>query len=148
VASTELIRERIQGSFDLYDELAAELPEASLAEKLPGIPSNTVGAQLWCVVGARESFARAIQAGQWSGFSCSLSADETREGNAVRAGLARSAAALLAAISDLDPDDDDRCRLVLRLLEHEAAHQGQLIRYLCGLRLPIPTGWRARYALT
>ena len=38
--------------------------------------------------------------------------------------------------------------LALDLLEHEAAHQGQLIRYLYGLRLPIPESWRSRYALT
>ena len=62
MASTALIRERIRGLFELYDELASELPEASLAEKLPGIPSNAVGEHLWCVVGARESFARALQA--------------------------------------------------------------------------------------
>lgn len=148
MASTALIRERIRGLFELYDALASELPEASLAEKLPGIPSNAVGEQLWCVVGARESFARAIQAAKWSGFACSLSADETREGDAVRAGLSRSAAEVLAVIGDLDLADDDRCRFVLQLLEHEAAHQGQLIRYLYGLRPPIPTGWQARYALT
>lgn len=33
-------------------------------------------------------------------------------------------------------------------LEHEAAHQGQLIRYLYGLRLAIPESWRKRYALS
>jgi len=33
------------------------------------------------------------------------------------------------------------------LLEHEAQHHGQLIRYLYGLRLPIPASWKSRYAL-
>ena len=143
----EVIRERFRESFELYEALAAELPEASLALKLPGIPSNAIGDQLWCVVGARESFARAIRAGEWSGFSCSLTAGETRDSDAVGAGLARSAEGVLAAIGDLDPLDDDRCRFALRLLEHETAHHGQLIRYLYGLRLPIPAPWRAHYAL-
>jgi hypothetical protein len=142
-----VIRERLEGSFGLYDELVAELPEASLAEKLPGLPSNAIGEQLWCVVGARESFGRAIEAGEWSGFSCSVSAAQTREREAMRAGLSRSAADVLAAIDGLDPSDDARCRLALRLLEHENAHHGQLIRYLYGLRLPIPAGWKERYAL-
>jgi hypothetical protein len=147
MATTEIIRERLLESFELYDELAAEVPESALAEKLPGLASNPLGEQLWCVVGARESFARAIEAGEWSGFSCSLSAEETRRRDAVGAALARSATELLGAVDRLGTWDDDRSRLVLRLLEHEAAHHGQLIRYLYGLRLPIPAGWRERYAL-
>lgn len=142
-----VIRERFESSFGLYDELVSELAEASLAARLPGLPSNPIGAQLWCVVGARESFARAIDAGEWSGFSCSLSSAETLERDAVGAALSRSAAGVLAAIDELDPSDDARCRLALQLLEHEASHHGQLIRYLYGLRLPIPSRWRDRYAL-
>ncbi len=142
-----MVRERFPESFALYDELASGLPETSLASPLPGLPSNAIGDQLWCVVGARESFARAIRSGEWQGFSCSLSAAETREREAIVAVLARSAQAVLEAIDVVDSDDDTRWRLSLRLLEHEAAHQGQLIRYLYGLRLPIPTGWKERYAL-
>jgi len=142
-----IIRERFLESFELYDDLARGVPEPSLALKLPGIPSNALGAQLWCVVGARESFADAIRSGAWPGFSCSLTADETREREAVTAALSRSAEQVLAAIDDVDTGDDERLRFVLRLLEHEAAHQGQLIRYLYGLQLPIPERWKERYAL-
>jgi hypothetical protein len=38
-------------------------------------------------------------------------------------------------------------RLAMDLLEHEVAHHGQLIRYLCGLRIDIPESWKSRYAL-
>ena len=147
MAIADVIRERLRESVALYDDLVSELPEASLAATLPGLPSNAVGEQLWCVVGARESFARAIGAGEWSGFSCSLTAAETPEKDAVLAALSRSADGVLAAIGDLDPHDDDRCRFALQLLEHEAAHHGQLIRYLYGLELPIPARWKTRYAL-
>ena len=142
-----VIRERFEHSFALYDDLAAGLPEDALAATLPGLPSNTIGAQLWCVVGARESYARALEGGDWAGFSCSLSAAETKERAAVTTGLGRSARAVLAALDLLQPDDDARGRLALLLLEHEAAHQGQLIRYLYGLRLLIPASWKERYAL-
>jgi len=148
MAIAAVIRERFLESFELYDDLVSEIPESSLALKLPGIPSNALGDQLWCVVGARESFAAAIRSGAWSGFSCSLAAHETRDRDAVSAGLARSGEEVLAAIDDLGSyHDDDRSRFALRLLEHEAAHQGQLIRYLYGLRLPIPARWKTRYAL-
>lgn len=147
MAAATVIRERFLESFELYDDLAREVPEASLALKLPGLASNALGAQLWCVVGARESFAGAIRSGAWPGFSCSLTAAETREREAVVAALSRSAEQVLAAIDEAGMGDDDRARFVLRLLEHEAAHQGQLIRYLYGLRLPIPVRWKERYAL-
>ena len=147
VVFSEVIGGRLEDSFGLYEELVSGIAEPSLAAKLPGLPSNALGAQLWCVVGARESFARAIEAGQWSGFSCSLSAAGTRERVAVAAALSTSAATVRAAVAGLDPLDDARCRLALRLLEHEAAHHGQLIRYLYALRLPIPARWKERYAL-
>ena len=147
MATAAIVRERFLESFELYDDLAREVPEESLAMKLPGLASNTVGAPLWCVVGARESFAGAIRAGAWPGFSCSLTAEGTRDREAVAAALSRSAAEVLAAIDDAEPDDDERARFALRLLEHEAAHQGQLIRYLYGLQLPISQSWRERYAL-
>ena len=94
-----------------------------------------------------ESYARAIEGGGWAGFSCSLSAAEITERESLRAGLSRSAAVVLAALAVLEPDDETRARFALVLLEHEAAHQGQLIRYLYGLRLPIPLSWKERYAL-
>jgi len=147
MALADIIRMSFQRSIDLYDELITELPEAALTMKLPGIPSNAIGHQLWCVVGARESFARAIQAGAWSGFSCSLNSDESRQKAPIQAALSSSADAILSVLDDLESYDDDRNRFIADLLEHEAAHQGQLIRYLYGLKLPIPARWKARYAL-
>ena len=147
MATAEIIRERFERSFRLYHDLLSELPESALAATLPGLPSNPIGGQLWCVVGARESYARAIAGGEWVGFACSLSAAETTERAAMQDGLSRSAAAVLTAIDGLEPTDDVRSRLALQLLEHEAAHHGQLIRYLYGLRLAIPASWKERYAL-
>lgn len=143
----EVIRQSFERSFALYDELIAALPETSLAQELPGIRSNAIGDQLWCVVGARESYARAIELGRWSGFSCSLSAAATRDRAAVQRSLRESAVVATAALMMVTLDDDARVRSALDLLEHEAAHHGQLIRFLYGLRLPIPSGWKARYAL-
>lgn len=138
-------RSRLQRSIDLYQELVAEIPESSLAEKLPQLPSNTLGQQLWCVVGARESYSRAIEAGEWLGFACSLEQAHARED--VAQALSASGTALMESISRNDSPTQTQCELILDLLEHEAAHQGQLIRYLYGLRIPIPVGWKSRYAL-
>lgn len=143
----DVVRQSFQRSVDLYAELASELPEAALTMKLPGIPSNSIGEQLWCVVGARESFSRAIEAGSWCGFACSLTSAGTKERAAVQLALASSAERMLSVVSSMDSYGDDRNRLVIDLLGHEAAHHGQLIRYLYGNRLSIPAGWKAKYSL-
>ncbi|MEM8875607.1 MAG: hypothetical protein AAGD32_15280 [Planctomycetota bacterium] len=137
--------ERLDRSVGLYRELPERCDRDALGSKLPGLPSNTIGAQLWCVVGARESYVKSIAAGRWSGFSCSLA--EPGHPERVREALTRSEEAAREAVSGLAEFDATRQDLVVSLLEHEAAHQGQLIRYLYGLRLPIPDGWKRRYAL-
>jgi hypothetical protein len=142
-----VIRDRLQRSVRLYDELAASLPESALSRNLPDLPSNRIGSQLWCVVGARESYARALEAGEWSGFTCSLDAEGSRRIADVREALTRSGGLVLGAAADADSFNDDRARLLVDLLEHEATHHGQLIRYLYALDLPIPAGWKKRYAL-
>ncbi len=145
MAITSVIRRNLERSFDLYAELAASLNGERLSSGLPNLPSNTIGQQLWCVVGARESYARAIQAGAWTGFACSLaSADDPA---AVREALSRSRAEVARVVAGIDRFTDAQSQLVCDLLEHEAAHHGQLIRYLYALRIDVPSGWKARYAL-
>ncbi len=147
MALAEIIREKLQRSFQLYDDLVAGLSDEDLQRKLPGIRSNTLAGQLWCVVGARESYTRGIAAGEWQGFSCSLDSAGAASTAAIREALRDSAVANIALLRDLDAFDDARSGLLLDLLEHEAAHQGQLIRYLYGLELAIPERWKTRYAL-
>ena len=139
------IRERFERSFGMYRDLVDAVGGDALGRRLGDLRSNTVGAQLWCVVGARESYSRAIEAGAWSGFSCSL--DDTADPAKVRSALSGSEDAVRLAIAGLDAGDPTRWGLALDLLEHEAAHQGQLIRYLYGLDLAIPASWKQRYAL-
>ena len=140
-----VVHESFDRSFELYRDLIDSVDESVLGSKLPQVRSNTVGLQLWCVVGARESFARAVQAGEWTGFSCSL--ESTNDKTSVADALARSADAVSDVLTSVDEFTDVQNRLIVDLLEHEAAHQGQLIRYLYGLKLAIPGSWKSRYAL-
>jgi len=145
VVSKAAVQSSFERSFGLYRDLLAVLDESTLASGLAGLPSNTIGAQLWCVVGARESYARAIAAGEWAGFTCSL--DEPGDPARVAEALDRSGAAVTQALQSHVQLTEAQDRLVLDLLEHEAQHHGQLIRYLYALRLPVPASWKARYAL-
>lgn len=139
------VANRFARSFDLYRDLVSVLDESALKCKLPGLPSNAVGLQLWCVVGARESYARAIRDGAWAGFSCSLEDPGRKE--PVLAALDRSADKVEALLDSVVLFDDAQSGHLIDLLEHEAAHQGQLIRYIYGLGLPIPASWSERFAL-
>jgi hypothetical protein len=141
----DAIRERFERSFVMYRDLVDAVGANGLTQRLVDLRSNTIGAQLWCVVGARESYGRAIEAGAWAGFSCSL--DDTADPAKVRAALDASQEVVRAALAGLDTADAPRWSLALDLLEHEAAHHGQLIRYLYGLGLAIPETWKRRYAL-
>ena len=147
MALLEVLKVNLRRSVSLYEELIAVLPESALAQRLPGVRSNTLGQQLWCVIGARESYARAIAAGEWKGFSCSV----TREQCSTKADLAKSLALsgtrLLEVVSVQESFTDVQHPLMLDVLEHEAAHQGQLIRYLYALNLSIPDVWKSRFAL-
>ena len=140
-----LIDARLDAAFALYAELIASLDESQLRQSLP-VPSNPIGLQLWCVVGARETWARALESGTWGPFRCSIAGVEgTRKRDVVARALEASAAAYRAAAAN-SVDDDARTDLKLGLLEHEAQHLGQLLRYLLGLGLAIPPGWKKRFA--
>ncbi|MEM8873692.1 MAG: hypothetical protein AAGD32_05475 [Planctomycetota bacterium] len=145
MAWTDILRKRLGQAFGLYGDLVESIPPDALMHKLPGLASNTIGEQFWCVVGARESYARAIRSGQWEGFACSL--QDVSDPGTVADALRGSANAVMDALGEGAELDSARIELALALLEHESAHHGQLIRYLYGLRLPIPPSWKARYAL-
>lgn len=125
----------------LFDDLIEGIDEVWLRSRLP-VPSNTIWDQLWCVVGARESYERAISSGEWRGFSCSLTADDRGSKTNVAAAL-QASRELLESAGETSPDSP----FVLDVLLHETQHQGQLIRYVYGLGLPFPESWKVRWNL-
>jgi len=142
---SDAISESFARSFQLYNDLIAVVEEDALRRKLNPLPSNTLGQQLWCVTGARESFSQAVQQNQWAGFSCSLTSTTSQAG--VTLALQQSAATVTAVLQSIESYTAVQNRLIVDLLEHEAAHHGQIIRYIYALKLPIPQSWKAKYAL-
>lgn len=134
---------KLTGAMRLTDDLASHLPAESLRLDLPGLPSNTIGGQFWCLVGARESYARAIREGVWRGFTCSLADPESKP--AVLAALA-AARETIEGIPVADPSPA-RAEHAFALLEHEVQHHGQLIRFVYGNRLSFPASWKTRYTV-
>jgi hypothetical protein len=141
-----LIDTRLDALFELYDELIASLDDTQLRQSLP-VPSNPIGLQLWCVVGARETWAHALETGTWGPFACSIASfEDTRNSDLVAGALAASASAFREAAL-ASPADEIRTDFKLALLEHESQHLGQILRYLLGLGIEPPGGWKKRFAL-
>jgi len=137
--------EHIKSLFQYHLELAEKLPDEAFTKKLP-VSSNTIGQQFWCIIGARESYAKALQKGGWDGFVCSMEEEKTKDKTLVIEYLKKSANEMIESIKGLEWIDE-RNGLLLDLLEHEALHQGQLIRYVYGLKYTFPKSWIERWAL-
>lgn len=143
----DLLRRRLERANTLYLDFIDTVTDEHLASRLPGLPSDTVGHQLWCVLGARESFPKAARAGEWQGFSSPVARDGSADTAAVRAALVQTGSDIDGWVGGIDPADEESLRYVVALLEHETMHQGQLIRYLYGLGIERPQTWQQQYAL-
>ncbi|MFF2485535.1 DinB family protein [Microbacterium sp. NPDC058062] len=143
----ELLRRRFSRANSLYLDFVDAVSAEQLGSHLADLPSDTVGHQLWCVLGARESYPRAAKAGEWQGFTSPVTADETTDAAALRAALVQTSSAVDDWIAGLDAGDEASLTYALALLEHETQHHGQLIRYLYGLGIDRPESWQRQYAL-
>lgn len=146
-AFTAVLARRFERADTLYVDLVEGVSAEQLGSHLGDLPSNTIGGQLWCVLGARESYVRAAVAGSWQGFTSPVTREQTTDAVAVRAALASTSAVVAEFLESLSEEDEPGTTLALALLEHETQHHGQLIRYLYGLGITRPESWKRQYAL-
>ena len=139
------ILNRLDRAFTLTNELYSHIEELVLSKKIPNVPSNTIGEQAWCIIGARESYLEALMNDNtWKGFNCSLSST-----------LIKSQIVHLLKttkkdfISFLSPEkiNEKSIGLIYDLYEHEIQHHGQLIRFMYANKLNFPKSWNARYTV-
>ena len=138
-----ILKTRLDRSFTLTYDLINHLDETSLALDLPSLPSNRISDQLWCIIGARESYIRAIKKGSWQGFSCSISTPIVK--SSVLSAM-EATQALLDTI-DFSALSDQQIDIAFDLLEHELQHHGQLIRFVYANTLTFPDSWNKRYTV-
>ena len=143
IAMSAQLKTKLERSFQLTHDLVAHLEEESLSLDLPNLPSNQISGQLWCVVGARESYLQALKAGGWQGFSCSLKTPRVKQ--SVLAALEATQQQL--GEIDFTNFSDAQIDLAFSLLEHEVQHHGQLIRFVYGNKLTFPESWNRRYTV-
>ena len=131
-----IILTNLEKRFDVFDDVLATVDENDFHKTLDVPKNKSIAEHLWCVIGARQSFARAIQAGEWQGFECSL---YTEAGPAdYKTALDKATAEFHRTVRDLGNWSDDRQALLAQLHEHEVMHEGQLIRQVYGLGLSMP----------
>jgi hypothetical protein len=139
----ENLKENLKRALTLTHELVAHLEEESLTLDLPNLPSNQISGQLWCIVGARESYFKAIEEGGWKGFSCSLTSP------IVKQSVLEALETTFHRLNEIDFENlsEIQIKLAFDLLEHEVQHHGQLIRYVYANRLSFPESWHKRYTV-
>lgn len=140
-------KQRLQLSNELYLDFINHVPESYLGSRLANLPSNEIGQQLWCVIGARESYVKAIIAGNWQGFECSLSSTKTKDVLSIKEAFLNSYSKINSCLESSIDISEVRLNYLFSLLEHEVQHQGQLVRYLYGLKIGVPDSWKKRYNL-
>jgi hypothetical protein len=144
---SEVLQQRLRKALELTDSLAAGLADTHLALRNGTARSNTIAEQFWCLAGARESYARALAAGTWQGFGCTLTRQDLASADALRAGLSRAAEQVRRRLADIVAPNEPQQILLIDLLEHEAQHHGQLIRYFYANDLTFPDAFAARHSL-
>ena len=140
----DVLYKRLKLAFSLTSDLVENLNEENLKLRLDHLPSNTIGMQLWCMVGARESYLNAIKNKVWVGFSCSL--DDAHSLEKVKDTLKKTAM-FFSEYLESHGLNEKQVDLLLALLEHEILHHGQLSHYVYGNKLAFPRSWNERYSV-
>jgi len=134
----ELIVNRLLNRFSAYKELAEMLDDDLLNQKVDVRKHKSLAEHLWCVIGARESYARAIEQGSWIGFSCSMQSFAADEFSRK---LEDSSLAVEHAIQTVPDWTEERSSFLATLAEHEVMHEGQIIRHMYALDRDLPSSW-------
>jgi len=122
--------------FRSYADLIEQLEDAALVEVLDIPKHKSLKDHLWCIVGARESYAVSLRAGRWVGFACSMTECSQASFRQKLASSSQAVRDAIAAVGSWSGEHDD---LLIDLAEHEVMHEGQIIRHLYGVGRAIPS---------
>ena len=134
----EQLRTRLFTRLEAYADLAAQLTDDLLNQRVDVPKHKSLSEHLWCVVGARESYAKALALGSWQGFNCSMKAFSAVD---FRAKLSESSANVREVVLAIDNWSDTQIELFISLNEHEVMHEGQIIRHMYALDRHLPESW-------
>lgn len=140
--STQLLHKTI-AAFQLTLDLVTSIEASFLHKKLPNLKSNKIGQQFWCIIGARESYIKAIENEKWIGFSCSLENSFSKEEIITKL----NESALKWKQFEGNELSEKQKTILLDLYTHEIQHHGQLIRFCYALEIKFPKSWNNKYTV-
>lgn len=140
----DVLQQRVLLALKLTYYFYNHINEICLKMKISNVPSNTIGEQAYCIIGARESYLIALKLGEWAGFECSLNA--TYEKNLIISKLEETYTNLEKFFQE-DNFEEINSHLLIDLLEHEVQHHGQLIRFAYANKIDFPKSWSVRYTV-
>ena len=135
----DTVRKNLEDRFASYADLLHAVDDDTFAATVEVPKHKTLGEHLWCIVGARESYARALAAGAWQGFACSMQQFARED---FERALASSQQEVRASIEGVADWTDEHDALLAALAEHEVMHEGQIIRHIYALGGELPSSWR------
>jgi hypothetical protein len=135
----DIVIQHLEDRFQSWLDLAEAVEGETLLEKLPAPKYKSLREHFWCVIGGRESYIKALSAGLWDGFGCSL---ETVDKPEVIDKMKETQASFKTVLQSVDDWTADRDELLATLLEHETMHEGQVIRLMYGLEKDLPSSWK------
>ena len=145
--SKQVVGVKLCSMFELYDELCKGLEPKHYALHLFDLPSNSIGQQLWCLGGARQSHREAIEEKRDFSWKCDFPYEDANDKEKIDAYLIDEGKKIQQLLGDAAPTHVAEVELLTDLLMHEVQHQGQLIRYIYGNRLTVPLGWKKQWSL-
>lgn len=140
----DVFQQRVLLALKLTYDFYHHINENCLKMKISNVPSNTIGEQAYCLIGARESYLKALKLGEWAGFECSLNL--TYDKNLIISKLEETYTNLENFFQE-DNLEEVNSHLLFDLLEHEVQHHGQLIRYAYANKMDFPKSWSVRYTV-
>jgi hypothetical protein len=140
----DLLIQRVLQALSLTDDFYNHINDGSLRLQISDVPSNTIGEQAYCIIGARESYLKALKIGQWHGFDCSLV--DSNNKTLIISKLVETHTNIERFLQDISIGEINS-NLLFDLLEHEVQHHGQLIRYAYANKIKFPKSWNIRYTV-
>lgn len=139
-----LLKQRVLQALRLTDDFYNHINGDSLRLRILDLPSNTIGEQAYCIIGARESYLEALRVGQWDKFICSLT--DCNNITLIINKMEETHNNIEAFLQDIRIGEINS-NLLFDLLEHEVQHHGQLIRYAYSNKIDFPKSWNIRYTV-
>ncbi|MGP4082924.1 hypothetical protein ACTWQL_23915 [Pseudalkalibacillus sp. R45] len=140
----DILKQRVLQALSLTDDFYNHINDGCLRLKISDVPSNTIGEQAYCIIGARESYLKALKISQWAGFDCSLV--DSNDKTLIIIKLEETYTNIERFLQDISIDEINN-NLLIDLLEHEVQHHGQLIRYAYANKIEFPKSWNIRYTV-